>query len=123
MDINTPSGLERVQMQVAINANRPLPFLTPVERICLLGAYDSSGARSVQVIGQADASPGFLGKAVVYQGKDETGPPGRLAEVPVPPQEKGEAPRSRGQNKASVAKGETTLYVPCPRGHCYHKYL
>ena len=34
----------RFQMQAAINTNRPLPFPTPAERICLL-KYDSSGSR------------------------------------------------------------------------------
>ena len=38
----TKCASTRFQMQLAINANRPLPFPTPAERDCLLGAYDSS---------------------------------------------------------------------------------
>ena len=41
----TKTAATRFQMQVAINANRLLPFPTPAEKVCLLGAYDSSGAR------------------------------------------------------------------------------
>ena len=41
----TKAAATRFQMQVAINANRPLPFPTPAEKICLLGAYNSSGIR------------------------------------------------------------------------------
>ena len=35
----------RIQMQASINADDPLPFPTPVERIRLMGSYDSSPTR------------------------------------------------------------------------------
>ena len=41
----TKAAATRFQTKVAINANRPLLFPTPAEKICLLGAYDSSVVR------------------------------------------------------------------------------
>ena len=41
----TRCAATRFQMPTTINADRPLPFPTPADRIHLLGAYDSSDSR------------------------------------------------------------------------------
>ena len=41
----TKAAATRFQIQVAINRNLPLPFPTPAEKVCLLGAYNSSGVK------------------------------------------------------------------------------